>query len=151
MSDALLSLFLAETEPTNPLEFVRENIDLNLGKQISKLKIEIARKKEELTKLYAIIAEMRKLGNPLIEEEEEVENEENIEMVEGDAESQLIDSEIIENGSINIEKDPESINEEPPSEAIDEQAAESDAKTNDKDPNEIEVEIEIEKANEIAA
>lgn len=139
-SNALLNLFLAEAEPQNPVEFIRENMDFNINKEMSKLRADIESAKERLAKLNARIDEMRKLGFQLIEKEIE-EAEENMESVEGDAGSQVVDgdtgsqlveSDEIEKNSDVIKEDSESMKEDTKSEAIDEEVGDGDSKTNEK-------------------
>lgn len=95
VANALLQLFLLETKPENPIEFVRENLDLNLHTKISELKNDIELAKDTLAQLNAEISEMRKFEIKLVAEEIEVDGE-NENMAEGDARSESINTEEVD-------------------------------------------------------
>lgn len=97
VANALLQLFLLEIKPENPIEFVRENLDLNLHTKISELKNDIEMAKDTLAQLNAEISEMRKFAIKLVAEEIEVDGEnENMTIAEGDARSESINPEEVD-------------------------------------------------------
>lgn len=97
VANALLQLFLSEIKPENPIEFVRENLDLNLHTKISELKNDIELAKDTLAQLNAKILEMRKFEIKLVAEEIEVDGEnESMTIVESDAKSESINPEEVD-------------------------------------------------------
>lgn len=110
MSNALLNLFLLESKPENPIEIVRDNIDLNLSAQIGKLKNEVEQAKKMLAQLNARVSEMRKLEHTPTGEQEPIQVQ-NIEMVENNTEFDLIDCESMGKNSQIIDDDLESTKE----------------------------------------
>lgn len=83
LASTFLSLFLMDEKPKEPIEYIREHLDLDLNKELATLHLEIEQEKAELERQNERLAKLKAEGFKLIEEA--------LDALEGD---ELLDGEV---------------------------------------------------------